>query len=366
MNKKPAKNPAPPADAPPRRLRRAGRRAAGVAGLAVVLGLAFNAASPLGVRWRETPETTQAPPASPPAPPAPAAPGAPVVPAPPAGSNAPASPPAGPEGAKGGKPAGPAFITPTLTHWREVKPLARAGKLVLVDARKPAAYRAGHIPGAVSLPENSPPGVFADFRRRYPPNTHLVVYCSSQSCPLSFKLAYRLAKEFGYTHVQFMSGGYLEYQREEGLARAPVIARPVNRAAPSAKAAPAATGATARATPPRDDANPMAISWARALRWRTELGAVLVDARSASAYAAGHVPGAVSLPWESAPAQYAAFAKRFGTERPVVVYGDRRGEVACFSVARKLLRDYGFQTARFIYEGYQEWRTSQDKPTGHP
>jgi rhodanese-related sulfurtransferase len=110
----------------------------------------------------------------------------------------------------------------------------------------------------------------------------------------------------------------------------------------------------------------MPLSWARTAQWRTELGAVLVDARSAREYAAGHVPGAISLPRDSAPEQYAAFAQRFGPDRPVVVYGGHRGDVNAFLTARKLLREYGFQATRFTNEGYQEWLAKQDEQARQP
>jgi len=71
----------------------------------------------------------------------------------------------------------------------------------------PAAYEAGHIPGAILLPQSSTDDEIRAFRDKYPTNTHLVVYCSSTSCSLSFKLAFKLANEFGYSNVEYMTGG---------------------------------------------------------------------------------------------------------------------------------------------------------------
>lgn len=373
--------------APTAALKVAAARALAVVGLATLLGLAFNAGNPLGVRWHEA-ETATPPAGATDAPTAPAAgPGGGDVSSatspetgPPASAGSVPPPTAVSDAAAAAGVAGPVFITPTATHWPAVKPLAEAGQLVLVDARSKGAFEAGHIPGAISLPQSSSDEVLAEFSRQYPTNTHLVVYCSSTSCSLSFKLAYRLAKDFGFTHVEFMTGGYLEYQRAEGLAQAGETSGSTPPAAPSASAAaaPVQGGGTpaeptlsrpAPAPAPADpgtlaSANPMPLSWARTAQWRTELGAVLVDARPASAYAAGHVPGAVSLPKDAPAEAYAAFAEKFSSDRPVVAYGVARGEMSGFLVARKLLRDHGFHAARFVNDGYREWLAEQDRLAG--
>jgi rhodanese-related sulfurtransferase len=50
---------------------------------------------------------------------------------------------------------------------------------VLVDARSTAAYAAGHVPGAVSLPHAE----MAEARlAEYPPDTVFVVYCAGPHC----------------------------------------------------------------------------------------------------------------------------------------------------------------------------------------
>lgn len=377
-------------------------RALAVVALATLLGLAFNAGNPLSVRWQEA--KTAAPPASATGAPAAASaapgsaesaraaegsaatspgatPSAPLASAPPATAVSDAETAATVEG--------PVFITPTATHWPAVKPLAEAGQVVLVDARSQGAFEAGHIPGAISLPQSSSDEALAEFSRQYPTNTHVVVYCSSTSCSLSFKLAYRLAKDFGFTHVEFMTGGYAEYQRAEGLAQAEsdptsAVSAPATSPTPEPGASPASAAASAPAggvvsdgspSPPTAvpapadpsalaSANPMPLSWARTAQWRAELGAVLVDARPASAYAAGHVPGAVSLPKDAPAEAYAAFAEKFSSDRPVVAYGVARGEMSGFLVARKLLREHGFHAARFVSDGYREWLAEQDRLAG--
>jgi hypothetical protein len=41
------------------------------------------------------------------------------------------------------------------------------------------------------------------------------VYCASTSCSQSQRVANRLVQEFHWPSVNYMTGGYQEYQREE-------------------------------------------------------------------------------------------------------------------------------------------------------
>lgn len=103
----------------------------------------------------------------------------------------------------------------TATTWAQTKPLAAEGKAVLIDARPKAIYDAGHIPGAISLPEGSPPEEFAALQKKYKPDDHLVVYCASTSCSVSKRVADKITQEYGFTNVSFMTGGYQEWQQAE-------------------------------------------------------------------------------------------------------------------------------------------------------
>jgi len=115
-------------------------------------------------------------------------------------------------------PPGQTNLNPAPIHWREAKPLAAAGSALLVDVRLAAAYDAGHIPDAISLPESSSVEVFKAFLKQVPTNLTLIVYCSSTSCSQSLRVANRLVTEFHCASVKYMTGGYQEYQQEE-LAR---------------------------------------------------------------------------------------------------------------------------------------------------
>ena len=63
---------------------------------------------------------------------------------------------------------------------------------LMLDARDPAAYRAGHIPGALSLPLGEFAAAFAALEPRLREARLLVLYCSDPNCGDSPELARRL------------------------------------------------------------------------------------------------------------------------------------------------------------------------------
>src|SRR5258708_7234470 len=109
---------------------------------------------------------------------------------------------------------------PSLT-WPEVKLLLAASQIVLVDARLAAHYEAGHIPGAVSLTAHSPPNEMSAFAAKYPKQKPLVAYCGSESCPMAHALAEALISEYGFANVRVMPGGYAEYRLAEARTGTP-------------------------------------------------------------------------------------------------------------------------------------------------
>lgn len=174
----------------------------GILAAATVLGLAYNQASPLGVRATSPSTSTDT---------APKRTGfvnetvsitlesSGGVPAPEIAPKAPA----------------PARQIPHLT-WAQVKPLLETGKIVLVDARSKATYDLGHIPGAVSLPSNASPAEFQAFAKAHPPSTAIVAYCGSESCAASRQTIDALIRAGGYTHASDMPGGYAEFLTAKG------------------------------------------------------------------------------------------------------------------------------------------------------
>ena len=247
------------------------------------------------------------------------------------------------------------YSAPTPASWAEIKPLYAQGQVVLVDARARAFYDAGHIPGAVSLPEPPSAEAWAAFRQAYPANIPLVVYCGSTSCSLSYKLANRLAKESGYEFVRFITGGYQAWLGEGTLANAGDTAT----AATSGRSnPPIPPPVAANPNGPKMD-NALPITWAQTRPLLAIRQAVLLDARSQEEYNLGHIPGALSLPADSPPATIRqALAQRDCSTR-LVAYCGAMGCTEAFQLATRLMREWDFPNAQFLREGYADWRRAQ-------
>jgi rhodanese-related sulfurtransferase/predicted transcriptional regulator len=85
----------------------------------------------------------------------------------------------------------------------ELVPLMENNEVVLIDARPPDEYAAGHIPGALSMP---PEIAEIDI----PSERDIVAYCRTSYCLLSDDLALHL-KHNGYS-VSRLQGGILDWQ----------------------------------------------------------------------------------------------------------------------------------------------------------
>ncbi len=82
---------------------------------------------------------------------------------------------------------------------------------ILVDARGPEAYAAGHVPGAINIPHRQ---MTAEFMAAYPADTLFVVYCAGPHCNGVHKAALKLA-QLGFA-VKEMIGGVTGWL-DEGL-----------------------------------------------------------------------------------------------------------------------------------------------------
>jgi len=84
--------------------------------------------------------------------------------------------------------------------------------IVWIDARPISEFEKGHIPGAHSLEESQFEEEIDTLLERWRKGTPLVVYCSSDSCSDSTKLALRL-KGFGFSPVFVLKGDWQEWQK---------------------------------------------------------------------------------------------------------------------------------------------------------
>ncbi|WP_280385895.1 ArsR/SmtB family transcription factor [Nocardia wallacei] len=86
---------------------------------------------------------------------------------------------------------------------------AAAGEVLVLDVRPVEEYRAGHIPGAVSIPV----GELAERIGELPGDTEIVVYCRGEYCVLAYD-AVRLLTERGRRAVR-LHDGMLEWRLAE-------------------------------------------------------------------------------------------------------------------------------------------------------
>lgn len=92
----------------------------------------------------------------------------------------------------------------------QVKELYDRKEVLLVDARDEAAFAAGHIRGAVSLPLGRADTALSQFKQRVSSDHPLAVYCNGYDCRDSFDLGVRLLQE-GYRTVYVYGGGFPEW-----------------------------------------------------------------------------------------------------------------------------------------------------------
>ena len=83
---------------------------------------------------------------------------------------------------------------------------------IVVDTRSPAAFVAGHIPGAISLPHST---MSVETTAALPKDTLMVTYCWGPGCNAATKGAAKLAA-LGFT-VKEMIGG-IHAWKDEGYA----------------------------------------------------------------------------------------------------------------------------------------------------
>lgn len=83
-------------------------------------------------------------------------------------------------------------------------------------------------------------------------------------------------------------------------------------------------------------------------------GALFVDVRSREMFAAGHIPGAVSLPLGELDALVAAFAAEVPRNKPIVTYCSGRLCQDSHTAAQRLM-ERGFENVVVFIDGFPGW-----------
>lgn len=75
-----------------------------------------------------------------------------------------------------------------------------------IDARSRADYEAGHVPGALLLNEDTWGELLIPVVERWQPGMPVIVYCDSDGCQASRKVADRLRAEAGVDNAKVLRG----------------------------------------------------------------------------------------------------------------------------------------------------------------
>lgn len=188
-----------------------------------------------------------------------------------------------------------------------------AGDGLIIDARSPAAYAAGHVPGSLSIPAGSSFGTWLGWV--VPHDRPLVLLLDSAD---DWDRQIRQALRIGHENlVGYLAGGLAAWRATGG---------------------PVEAGAS------------ISVEELRALLGR-EPEMLVIDVRQASEFETGHVPGARHLHAGDLPERLAELPR----DRPIAAIcasGYRS------SVAAGLLRQAGFSDVSAVRGGLPDWRAA--------
>lgn len=90
-----------------------------------------------------------------------------------------------------------------------------AGAPLVLDARPAADFRAGHIPGAQSLPFDLAAEMLASMQFELARDQPVITYCARHDCDEGLELALFLRRT-GYTNALLFAGGLAEWRAAGG------------------------------------------------------------------------------------------------------------------------------------------------------
>jgi rhodanese-related sulfurtransferase len=103
------------------------------------------------------------------------------------------------------------------------------------------------------------------------------------------------------------------------------------------------------------------VTWPEAKKLLSAGSALLVDARSADAFSAGHIPGAVSLPFVDLAARISQFTAAYPRTAAIIVYcADTQCPVSA-AEASALRQQFGYPNVREMPGGFAAWRMAEEE-----
>jgi rhodanese-related sulfurtransferase len=204
-----------------------------------------------------------------------------------------------------------AIAPETVREWQIAnKPLN------FVDVRSAVEFQKKHISGAINVPHSR------ILDAQLPKKVSLVLYCTGEGCSVSKAAGGELVQN-GYKKVFVLDGGLAEWETK-GFPIIPAKSPDAKPATPAGRVSP------------------------RDLSKRMKKGeALIIDARPAAEFSAGHVPGAINFPLEKLETRLGELDKA----RTIVVY-DRLSDRS--RKAGELLLQKGY-TAEELAGGIAVW-----------
>jgi rhodanese-related sulfurtransferase len=101
---------------------------------------------------------------------------------------------------------------PLQVQLPKVKEFWDAKAALIIDAREPAEYAAGHIPGAISLPHDETVGDPGRLDAVDSGGRPIICYCGGGSCEVSIHMAEALVYQAGKKRVLVFMGGWPEWE----------------------------------------------------------------------------------------------------------------------------------------------------------
>jgi thiosulfate sulfurtransferase len=169
---------------------------------------------------------------------------------------------------------------------------------ILLDVRDPAAYVAGHLVGALNVPASQA----ATLASSLPP-TVLTVFYDQDGESSSMAGVTQTLHGAGIAYVYALTGGFSQWQKSYGSTR---IVRGED----------ASWGSFLDVSGTRSYSSSAEVDKYYVAQLRTDY--VLIDIRSPSAFAAGHIAGALNLP----ETDVGAYIETLPRETPIIVYSE--------------------------------------------
>lgn len=194
--------------------------------------------------------------------------------------------------------------------------LRKFNEVVIIDARPERKYEAGHIPGAINIPDNKFYNFYPQLEElKVSKDTELIVYCGGFNCIKSYNNA-KYLKEKGYKNIKVYLAGDPDWSKKSYLE----------------------------------------ISNAYAEKLLNE-GVLFVDARPERVYLKGTIPGSVNIPdnkFTQSPEQYLSLLPS-QKDTPIVVFCGGYACVKSHIVANELIK-MGYKNVCVYAGGIPEWK----------